>query len=28
LIDIHSHVLYGLDDGAATLEDSVAMLRI
>jgi len=28
LIDIHSHVLHGLDDGAATLEDSVAMLRI
>lgn len=28
MIDIHSHVLYGLDDGAATLEDSVAMLRI
>jgi protein-tyrosine phosphatase len=28
LIDIHSHVLYGLDDGARTLEDSVAMLRL
>jgi protein-tyrosine phosphatase len=28
LIDIHSHVLYGLDDGARTLEDSVAMVRI
>jgi protein-tyrosine phosphatase len=28
LIDIHSHVLYGLDDGARTLEDSVAMLRM
>jgi protein-tyrosine phosphatase len=28
LIDIHSHILYGLDDGAKTLEDSVAMLRL
>jgi protein-tyrosine phosphatase len=28
LIDIHSHVLYGLDDGARTLEDSVAMIRM
>jgi protein-tyrosine phosphatase len=28
LIDIHTHVLYGLDDGAVTLEDSIAMLRI
>jgi protein-tyrosine phosphatase len=28
LIDIHSHVLYGLDDGARTVEDSVAMLRM
>jgi protein-tyrosine phosphatase len=28
LIDIHSHVLYGLDDGARTLEDSVAMVRM
>ena len=28
MIDIHSHVLYGLDDGAKTLEDSVAMVRM
>jgi protein-tyrosine phosphatase len=28
LVDIHSHILYGLDDGARTLEDSVAMLRL
>jgi protein-tyrosine phosphatase len=28
LIDIHSHVLYGVDDGARTLEDSVAMVRM
>jgi len=26
-VDIHSHVLYGLDDGAKTVEDSVAMLE-
>ena len=28
LIDIHSHVLYGLDDGAKTLDDSLAMVRM
>jgi protein-tyrosine phosphatase len=28
LVDIHSHILYGLDDGARTLEDSVAMLQV
>jgi protein-tyrosine phosphatase len=28
LIDIHSHVLYGLDDGARTIEDSLAMVRM
>jgi protein-tyrosine phosphatase len=28
LIDIHSHVLYGLDDGARTFEDSLAMIRM
>jgi protein-tyrosine phosphatase len=28
LIDLHSHVLYGLDDGARTLEDSLAMVRM
>lgn len=25
MVDLHSHVLYGLDDGARTIEDSVAM---
>jgi protein-tyrosine phosphatase len=28
LIDIHSHILPGLDDGAESLEDAVAMVRI
>jgi len=28
LIDIHSHVLFGLDDGARTFEDSLAMIRM
>jgi protein-tyrosine phosphatase len=28
MIDIHSHVLAGLDDGARSLEESVAMVRI
>jgi len=28
MIDIHSHVLPGLDDGARSLEESVAMLRL
>jgi protein-tyrosine phosphatase len=28
MIDIHSHVLYGLDDGAQTLAQSVAMLEM
>ena len=28
MIDIHSHVLFGLDDGARSLEDSVAMVRM
>ena len=28
MIDIHSHVLYGLDDGARTFDDSIAMLRM
>jgi protein-tyrosine phosphatase len=28
LIDIHSHVLFAIDDGARTLEESVAMVRM
>jgi protein-tyrosine phosphatase len=28
MIDIHSHVLYGLDDGPTTFEESVEMLRM
>jgi N-acetylglucosamine-6-phosphate deacetylase len=27
-VDIHSHVLYGLDDGAKTRDESVEMLRV
>ncbi len=28
MIDIHSHILYGLDDGAKTLEESIEMCQI
>jgi protein-tyrosine phosphatase len=28
MIDIHSHILWGVDDGARTLEESVAMLQM
>jgi protein-tyrosine phosphatase len=28
MVDIHSHILWGVDDGAGTFEDSLAMLRI
>ena len=28
MVDIHSHILWGLDDGAESLEQSVAMLRM
>ncbi|MBI5085445.1 MAG: exopolysaccharide biosynthesis protein [Acidobacteria bacterium] len=28
MVDIHSHLLHGLDDGAATLDQSVAMARM
>ena len=28
MIDLHSHILPGIDDGAKTLEESLAMARI
>ncbi|MGE3062583.1 MAG: tyrosine-protein phosphatase [bacterium] len=28
MIDIHSHLLYGLDDGAQTVEETMAMIRL
>ena len=28
MVDIHSHIVYGVDDGAKTIEDSVAMLEM
>jgi protein-tyrosine phosphatase len=28
MVDLHSHILYGWDDGAETMEDSLAMARI
>jgi protein-tyrosine phosphatase len=28
MVDIHSHILYGLDDGADTLDTSLAMVRL
>lgn len=27
MIDIHSHLLYGIDDGSSTIEDSIAMIK-
>ena len=27
MIDIHSHILFNIDDGAETLEDSVKLCR-
>jgi tyrosine-protein phosphatase YwqE len=26
-VDIHAHVIFGMDDGPATLEESVALLE-
>src|SRR5258706_11629635 len=28
LVDIHSHILYGMDDGSKTLEQSIEMLQM
>jgi protein-tyrosine phosphatase len=28
MVDIHSHIVFGVDDGAQTIEDSVAMLEM
>jgi len=28
MVDIHSHILWGLDDGPETLEESIAMLKL
>ncbi len=28
MIDVHSHVLFGIDDGAKTIEDSIEMFRV
>jgi protein-tyrosine phosphatase len=28
MVDIHSHILWGLDDGAETMDESVAMLKM
>jgi len=28
MVDIHSHILWGLDDGAETLDESLAMLKL
>ena len=27
MVDIHSHILYGVDDGAKDIEESIKLLR-
>ena len=27
MLDIHSHILYGIDDGSRTKEESIELLR-
>lgn len=28
MMDIHSHIIYGIDDGAKTLDDSIAIIKL
>ena len=27
MVDLHSHIIYGIDDGAKTIEDSIELAR-